>query len=238
VVKLFLFKPDRSQGLVQRVLNTATKDCDSPDVRDRAYIYWRLLSTDPGQQRYQGFCVSFCYHSRSYAIIVCCPCTSTTDIVASHHRCSSTSQRAHRRSIQPRKCLSKTSRDIHRPGKNRRRINAAQRGRVSYLSLFAPAHKTKLSVCSTALPIRQRPHFRRSRRDRSRKICSTSTTSPRQSSRRASLRLKYCNSPRRRISCPERRPTRSTTSFRFLGTRRCRPACHRRSPHCQRAHQL
>ncbi|KAI9461951.1 Adaptor protein complex beta subunit [Lactarius psammicola] len=48
VVKLFLFKPDTSQGLVQRVLNTATKDCDSPDVRDRAYIYWRLLSTDPG----------------------------------------------------------------------------------------------------------------------------------------------------------------------------------------------
>jgi len=48
VVKLFLRKPDSSQGVVQRVLNTATKDCDSPDVRDRAYIYWRLLSTDPG----------------------------------------------------------------------------------------------------------------------------------------------------------------------------------------------
>jgi len=48
VVKLFLRKPDSSQGLVQSVLNTATKDCDSPDVRDRAYIYWRLLSTDPG----------------------------------------------------------------------------------------------------------------------------------------------------------------------------------------------
>ncbi|KAI9511229.1 Adaptor protein complex beta subunit [Russula earlei] len=48
VVKLFLYKPDSSQGLVQRVLDTATKDCDSPDVRDRAYIYWRLLSTDPG----------------------------------------------------------------------------------------------------------------------------------------------------------------------------------------------
>ncbi|TCD62788.1 beta-adaptin [Steccherinum ochraceum] len=48
VVKLYLRKPDSSQGLVQRVLNTATKDCDSPDVRDRAYIYWRLLSTDPG----------------------------------------------------------------------------------------------------------------------------------------------------------------------------------------------
>ncbi|KAH7908849.1 adaptin N terminal region-domain-containing protein [Hygrophoropsis aurantiaca] len=48
VVKLFLKKPDSSQGVVQRVLTTATKDCDSPDVRDRAYIYWRLLSTDPG----------------------------------------------------------------------------------------------------------------------------------------------------------------------------------------------
>ncbi|KAF8890713.1 adaptin N terminal region-domain-containing protein [Infundibulicybe gibba] len=48
VVKLFLNKPDSSQGVVQRVLDTATKDCDSPDVRDRAYIYWRLLSTDPG----------------------------------------------------------------------------------------------------------------------------------------------------------------------------------------------
>ncbi|KAF8487158.1 armadillo-type protein [Russula ochroleuca] len=45
VVKLFLYKPDSSQ---QRILNTATKDCESPDVRDRAYIYWRLLSTDPG----------------------------------------------------------------------------------------------------------------------------------------------------------------------------------------------
>ncbi|KAG5730431.1 Beta-adaptin-like protein C [Termitomyces sp. T112] len=48
VVKLFLKKPDSAQGIVQRVLTTVTKDCDSPDVRDRSYIYWRLLSTDPG----------------------------------------------------------------------------------------------------------------------------------------------------------------------------------------------
>ncbi|KAG9041495.1 beta-adaptin [Tulasnella sp. UAMH 9824] len=47
VVKLFLKKPDSAQGIVQQVLEKATKDCDSPDVRDRAYIYWRLLSTDP-----------------------------------------------------------------------------------------------------------------------------------------------------------------------------------------------
>ncbi|EIW73131.1 hypothetical protein TREMEDRAFT_37167, partial [Tremella mesenterica DSM 1558] len=47
IVKLFLKKPDTAQGIVQRVLQAATKDCDSPDVRDRAYIYWRLLSSDP-----------------------------------------------------------------------------------------------------------------------------------------------------------------------------------------------
>jgi len=47
IVKLFLKKPDSSQAIVQRVLQAATKDCDSPDVRDRAYIYWRLLSSDP-----------------------------------------------------------------------------------------------------------------------------------------------------------------------------------------------
>jgi len=47
VVKLYMKKPDSAQGVVSKVLETATKDCDSPDVRDRAYIYWRLLSTDP-----------------------------------------------------------------------------------------------------------------------------------------------------------------------------------------------
>ncbi|KAF4612406.1 hypothetical protein D9613_003746 [Agrocybe pediades] len=47
VVKLYLKKSDSSHGIVQKVLDTATKDCDSPDVRDRAYIYWRLLSMDP-----------------------------------------------------------------------------------------------------------------------------------------------------------------------------------------------
>lgn len=47
IVKLFLKKPDESQGIVQRVLQAATKDSDNADVRDRAYIYWRLLSSDP-----------------------------------------------------------------------------------------------------------------------------------------------------------------------------------------------
>ena len=47
VVKLFLKKPDQSQGLVQKVLQAATAENDNPDVRDRAYVYWRLLSSDP-----------------------------------------------------------------------------------------------------------------------------------------------------------------------------------------------
>jgi hypothetical protein len=29
---------------VQRLLKTATSECDNPDIRDRAYVYWRLLS--------------------------------------------------------------------------------------------------------------------------------------------------------------------------------------------------
>ncbi|KAJ8653961.1 hypothetical protein O0I10_010410 [Lichtheimia ornata] len=46
-VKLFLKKPAENQDLVQRVLQTATSECDNADIRDRAYVYWRLLSTDP-----------------------------------------------------------------------------------------------------------------------------------------------------------------------------------------------
>jgi AP-1 complex subunit beta-1 len=47
-VKLFLKKPtERPQQLIQLVLTYATQDTDNPDLRDRAYIYWRLLSSDP-----------------------------------------------------------------------------------------------------------------------------------------------------------------------------------------------
>lgn len=46
VVKLFLKKPNSNQGLVQKVLQQATADNDNPDIRDRAYVYWRLLSGD------------------------------------------------------------------------------------------------------------------------------------------------------------------------------------------------
>ncbi|CAL9192301.1 unnamed protein product [Musa hybrid cultivar] len=47
-VKLFLKKPTEGpQQMIQAVLNNATMETDNPDLRDRAYIYWRLLSTDP-----------------------------------------------------------------------------------------------------------------------------------------------------------------------------------------------
>ena len=43
-VKLFLKKGSGAQDLVTRLLKTATSECDNPDIRDRAYVYWRLLS--------------------------------------------------------------------------------------------------------------------------------------------------------------------------------------------------
>ncbi|PAA64094.1 hypothetical protein BOX15_Mlig023109g6, partial [Macrostomum lignano] len=47
VVKLFLKRPTDTQELVQQALSLATQEADNPDLRDRGYIYWRLLSTDP-----------------------------------------------------------------------------------------------------------------------------------------------------------------------------------------------
>lgn len=46
-MKLFLKRPADTQELVQHVLSLATQDSDNPDLRDRGFIYWRLLSTDP-----------------------------------------------------------------------------------------------------------------------------------------------------------------------------------------------
>merc|ERR1712142_409975 len=51
IVKMFLKKPAETQELVQKALSLATMDSDNPDLRDRGYIYWRLLSTDPAAAR-------------------------------------------------------------------------------------------------------------------------------------------------------------------------------------------
>ncbi|GAA6059039.1 hypothetical protein JCM10212_001264 [Sporobolomyces blumeae] len=46
-VKLFIKRPTAGQDLVPKVLKWATESVDNPDLRDRGYIYWRMLSTDP-----------------------------------------------------------------------------------------------------------------------------------------------------------------------------------------------
>lgn len=47
IVKINLSLPNHNEysGLLQTVLEKATKDCENADVRDKAYIYWRLLSS-------------------------------------------------------------------------------------------------------------------------------------------------------------------------------------------------
>lgn len=45
-VKLFIQRPTRGQELVPKVLKWATEETDNPDLRDRGYMYWRLLSSD------------------------------------------------------------------------------------------------------------------------------------------------------------------------------------------------
>jgi AP-2 complex subunit beta-1 len=46
-VKLFIYKPNDAKEILPKILKWATEDVDNPDVRDRGYIYWRLLSADP-----------------------------------------------------------------------------------------------------------------------------------------------------------------------------------------------
>ncbi|KAL2800279.1 adaptin N terminal region-domain-containing protein [Aspergillus keveii] len=50
-VKLFIQRPTKGQQLVPQVLKWCTEETDDPDLRDRGYMYWRLLSTDPTSAR-------------------------------------------------------------------------------------------------------------------------------------------------------------------------------------------
>lgn len=45
-VKLYTKKPDEGKELLHDILQQATQRSDNADIRDRAYIYWRLLSSD------------------------------------------------------------------------------------------------------------------------------------------------------------------------------------------------
>ena len=45
-VKLFIYKAgsDRAKELVHKVLKWATEEVDNPDLRDRGFMYWRILA--------------------------------------------------------------------------------------------------------------------------------------------------------------------------------------------------
>ncbi|KAG8932922.1 hypothetical protein FRC03_000058 [Tulasnella sp. 419] len=48
IVKAFIRKPEEAKDLVSKVLKWATEEVDNPDLRDRGFMYWRLLSTNAG----------------------------------------------------------------------------------------------------------------------------------------------------------------------------------------------
>ncbi|KAL4067586.1 adaptin N terminal region-domain-containing protein [Scleroderma yunnanense] len=53
VVKLFVYKSssDTTKALVHKVLKWATEDVDNPDLRDRGFMYWRMLAMNPALAR-------------------------------------------------------------------------------------------------------------------------------------------------------------------------------------------
>ena len=50
-VKLSIQRPTKGSKLVVEVLKWCTEETDDPDLRDRGYMYWRLLSTDPATSK-------------------------------------------------------------------------------------------------------------------------------------------------------------------------------------------
>lgn len=49
VVKLFVYKSkvDKAKELVHKVLKWTTEEADNPDLRDRGFMYWRMLAINP-----------------------------------------------------------------------------------------------------------------------------------------------------------------------------------------------
>lgn len=46
-VKLYIKRSEEGKDLIHELLQTATSKSDNADIRDRAYVYWRVLSSDP-----------------------------------------------------------------------------------------------------------------------------------------------------------------------------------------------
>jgi vesicle coat complex subunit len=47
IIKNYLNKPNECEELVKVCLQKGAEESENPDVRDRSYIYWRLLENDP-----------------------------------------------------------------------------------------------------------------------------------------------------------------------------------------------
>lgn len=46
-MKLYLQRPEDGTEILKDLFKYITKESENPDLRDRGYLYWRLLSTDP-----------------------------------------------------------------------------------------------------------------------------------------------------------------------------------------------
>lgn len=50
-VKLYLKLEEAAEDLITSVLKLATEESDNPDLRNRGYIYWRMLSSNPDEAK-------------------------------------------------------------------------------------------------------------------------------------------------------------------------------------------
>jgi vesicle coat complex subunit len=50
-VKLFIRRPTAAQELLPKVLKLATEEAENPDLRDRGFMYWRMLTSNPTAAR-------------------------------------------------------------------------------------------------------------------------------------------------------------------------------------------
>lgn len=46
-IRMFTLDPEKYSELVPQLLDTIDKNIDNPDIRDRAFVYWRLLDLNP-----------------------------------------------------------------------------------------------------------------------------------------------------------------------------------------------
>lgn len=50
-VKIYLKLEGEAEDLITQVLQQATDESDNPDLRNRGYIYWRMLSENPQEAK-------------------------------------------------------------------------------------------------------------------------------------------------------------------------------------------